>query len=177
MNQARISIQPAEKGDAAAIARIHVRAWRETYQHLLPAELLASLSESQRTDMWTRILGGKNADKGHVLGAWMDGELAGFVCGGRPRGAVENADSELQAIYVLQAAQKQHVGRELFLALTSRLVTDGCRRMFLWVLKGNPAAGFYERMGGRPGPAQETNIGGRQYTELSYVFELDETGP
>ena len=172
MNKAEISIRPVDRCDAAAVAKVHVRAWRETYQHLLPAEELANLSESQRTEMWTKVLAEENAGKVHVFGAWIDGELVGFVCGGKPRSAIENADGELQAIYVLQAAQRQQVGRRLFLALTSRLFSYGYRRMFLWVLQGNPSAVFYERMGGRPGPSQETTIGSRRCTELSYVFQL-----
>ncbi len=47
--------------------------------------------------------------------------------------------------------------------------------MFLWVLQGNSSSGFYERLGGHRGPPQETTIGGRQFTEWSYVFELNES--
>ncbi len=174
MNQAKISIRPAAEGDAAAVAKVHVQAWRETYHGLLPAEELANLSESGRAAMWTKILAQQNTAENHVFGAWMDDRLTGFINGGMARSEIENADSELYAIYVLQAVQRQQVGRRLFRTLTSRLFTGGHRRMFLWVLEGNPSAGFYERMGGRRGPSQETTIGGRRLTELSYIFELSE---
>lgn len=174
MSQA-VSIRPVDKGDAAALGSIHVRAWRETYQHLLPAEILADLSETQRADMWTRILADEHAGKNHVFGAWKDGELIGFVSGGKSRSDVENSDSELYAIYVLQCAQRRQIGRRLFRTLTSQLFASGHRRMFLWVLQGNSSSGFYERLGGHRGPPQETTIGGRQFTEWSYVFELNES--
>jgi ribosomal protein S18 acetylase RimI-like enzyme len=174
MNPASVSIRPASEGDARAIAKVHVQSWRETYQGLVPAEVLANLSEAERTDIWATIIGAQNSGESFVFGAWMDGELVGFADGGKPRGDIESADSELYAIYVLQCAQGQQVGRRLFQALTSRLFKGGCRRMFLWVLQGNPSAGFYERLGGRSGPLRDITIGGRQFAERSYVFELNE---
>ena len=38
------SIRVAGVGDAAAIAAVHVEAWRETYVGIVPAQVLAGLS-------------------------------------------------------------------------------------------------------------------------------------
>src|SRR5262249_30685361 len=154
-NPARVSIRPADRDDALAIAKVHVQSWRETYRGLVPAEVLANLSEAEPASLWATILAAQDSGEAFVFGAWIDGELVGFVSGGKPRRDIESADSELYAIYVLQSAQGRQVGRRLFQTLTSRIFKNGCRRMFLWVLLGNPSAGFYERLGGRSGPQQE----------------------
>jgi ribosomal protein S18 acetylase RimI-like enzyme len=57
-------------------------------------------------------------------------------------------DSELAALHVRSAFQKQGIGGQLFAAAAAALHHQGCASMLLWVLAGNPARGFYERLGG-----------------------------
>jgi hypothetical protein len=42
--------------DAAAIAAVHVEAWRETYMGIVPVQALADLSVDRRTEICRRIL-------------------------------------------------------------------------------------------------------------------------
>ena len=50
------SIRVAGVADAAAIAAVHVGAWRETYVGIVAAQVLAGLSVDRRTEIWRRIL-------------------------------------------------------------------------------------------------------------------------
>ena len=43
-----VTIRPAAEGDAAGIARVHVRSWQEAYAGIVPEAYLASLDVDQR---------------------------------------------------------------------------------------------------------------------------------
>jgi hypothetical protein len=49
-------IRPATLADAAAIAKVHVEAWRETYRGLVPDSVLAGLSVERGVRAWTDML-------------------------------------------------------------------------------------------------------------------------
>ena len=51
-----IVVEPAVDGDAAAVAEVHVAAWRSAYRGLLPAELLAAQTVERRTAAWQHQL-------------------------------------------------------------------------------------------------------------------------
>ena len=51
-----IVIVAAGPGDAAALAEVHVTAWRETYQGLLPAAYLAQMNIHLYARRWRRQL-------------------------------------------------------------------------------------------------------------------------
>ena len=53
------SIRVAEVADAAAIAAVHVEAWRETYVGIVPVQVLAGLSVD-RHGLGLRVKGGSD---------------------------------------------------------------------------------------------------------------------
>ena len=57
MTSADVSARVAWADDAAAIAAVQVRAWRTTYDDLLPAEVLAALDADQIAEGWRLALG------------------------------------------------------------------------------------------------------------------------
>jgi hypothetical protein len=50
------------------------------------------------------------------------------------------------------------------------LAGRGFRSLIIWVLKDNPARGFYERLGGRLAAEKVVEIGGRQLVDVAYVW-------
>ena len=58
------------------------------------------------------------------------------------------SDGELNALYLIPELQGQGIGRQLFDACARGLHAAGFGAMRCWVLQGNPAAGFYARLGG-----------------------------
>ena len=130
-------IRIATVADAETIAAIHVAAWKETYTGLVPDSLIAARSVGDRTERWRHIL---------VSGAWDEtttflvrtstGQAVGFGSCGRQRTIDLHAlgfDGEIYAIYLLQSAQGQGVGRRLLAAMARSLTSRGLRGGSLWV--------------------------------------------
>ncbi|HEY1414248.1 MAG TPA: GNAT family N-acetyltransferase [Caulobacteraceae bacterium] len=143
---AEFVIVPAGPGDAAALADVHVRAWRETYRGLLPELYLERMSAAQHALRWRRQL--TRARPGDVvLAAESPRGVVGYCAGA----IVGGTEAEVFTLYLLRAAQGCGLGRRL-LEMTSRaLAAQGARSLRLWVLSGNEKAmGFYAHLGGVP---------------------------
>ena len=151
---AHARIRRAQLEDAEAIAAVHVAAWQESYTGLVPAEMLASPSLTERVDRWRRILGEPDPAVATVAFAACapGGVVVGFSSCGQQRSAElarAGFGGEFQAIYVLRAAQRRGVGRALMGAMAQNLVDRGLQGSALWVLTGNqPALDFYGMLGG-----------------------------
>lgn len=159
-------VRPAEIGDAAAIAKVHVASWRSTYRGLLEDDYLASLDESSYEDRWRRIVADGSS---RVYVAADVREVVGFASGGRERAGESGFMGELYAIYLLRAAQGQGHGRRLVQAVVGGLRELGLGDMIVWVLRENASArGFYERLGGLYVRSQPITIGSLKLDEVSY---------
>jgi len=76
-----LTIRRARPSDAAALARVQVDSWRETYRGMLPESHLAALSYAGHERLWRRTLAGPNATFLAVIG----GQIVGLASGGRCR--------------------------------------------------------------------------------------------
>lgn len=145
-----ISVRRAQPGDAAAIGRVHVQAWQESYAGLLPHAAIAQWTVARRTAMWRDALV-RGTARGICI-AELDGAIIGFgACADQrvPQLKARGFTGEITAIYVLRASQRCGAGRLLMAALARRLLAEGNRAMALWVLAANDRArAFYERLGG-----------------------------
>lgn len=161
-------IRPARPGDEAAIARVHVDTWRTTYAGIVSDEHLAALSYERSEAKWAeRIVDPQML----VFVAELEpGLVVGFASGGAARKAVAGCDGELYALYVFKANQGHGYGRRLVEAMAGALRERGFRSMVIWALKGNPACGFYEAMGGRQAGESTIEIGGEALPELAYSW-------
>lgn len=171
-------IRQAGPADAAGMARVHVLSWQSAYQGLLPQELIDGLSIETRTRQWREWL---EAPKAHLnlVACDSEGQVLGFVSGGRLRGDYAGFDCELAAIYLLPQAQGTGMGRALFGQMQDLLRARGYQRMLVWVLASNEAAkGFYRHLGGVETLAKRVQIGSAsasgpvEVDELGYGFEL-----
>jgi len=166
-------VRPATLADAEAIARVHVATWRSAYRELLPSGFLASLSEANHAERWTRFMGeGSN----RVFVAEEPEGVVGFASGGRERAGENGYAGELYAIYVLDAAERRGHGRELVRAMAGALREMNLPDMIVWVLRDNAKARrFYERLGGKYVRAQPITIATTTLEEVSYGWRsLDE---
>lgn len=150
-----IEIRPATAADASAIAAVHVASWRETYEGLAPAEVLAELSVEQRAERWRAILSDLTSppQSAVFLALAEDGSAAGFASCGRQQSEVlgkSGYEGEFSAIYILKSAQRQGVGRRLMALMAQELLSRHIEWASLWVLRNNfSARRFYEKLGGR----------------------------
>jgi len=163
-----MNIRNAGKQDAAAIARIHIQSWQETYSGIMPDEILQRLSIERRQKMWENILGGTDGTTVLVAESG-DGEIVGFSSAGAARGDFAGYDGELYAIYLLQSAQGSGTGYALFRAVATALIHQGFGAMYLWVLQANlSACRFYERTGGNMIGTKTETFGDRELVEIAY---------
>jgi len=154
-----MKIRPATAHDAAALAHIQVNSYRTAYAGLMPADYLARFSLEEQEQDWRDMLAEPAGDI--LLVAEADGgEIAGYAVG-RP-GPVQvlalqagkelpagTYDAELVSLHVRRALHKQGFGRALVRATAKALHDQGCTSLALFVLAGNPACFFYERLGGQ----------------------------
>ena len=163
-------VRQAAPNDAAAIARIHVDSWRTTYRGIIPEAYLASLSYEEGEKRWAARLS-DSAGKICVYVAENEaGQIVGFVCGGPDRDNDPVYKGELYAIYILQTAQGQGLGRRLTLALAEGLLQIGIDSMILWVFAGNPARRFYEALGGQLVKSNQFEVSGATIDEVAYAW-------
>jgi ribosomal protein S18 acetylase RimI-like enzyme len=170
-----VTIRRARPGDADAMARVHLAAWRSTYAGILPEPYLASLSaERESLDYERGILERRGGHAGFV--AMADGQEAGgsgvvgFITGGRSR-RPGIADGEVETLYLLDDFRDRGVGRRLMRAMASHLASLGAESAFAWVLLENPSRWFYERLGARLAAREEFTFAGQKTTQLAYAWQ------
>ncbi len=159
-------LRPARVADATGIAAVHVAAWRSAYAGLLPADHLARMSAVRSA---AQFHAGIAAGRG-VLVAEVQGRVVGFCSVGRPR-RPGLADGEVETLYVLDDWRDLGLGRALLQAGAKHLAGQGCGSLFLWVLQDNPSRWFYERLGGKPVQRSTTQVAGKPFQQLAYVWD------
>ena len=163
---AAIAIEPAQVVDAWDIAAVHVRSWHETYPGLIPPAVLARLSADRLALDRARVI-----DRGDpTLVVRIDDAVGGFASGGSAR-RQRGFDGEIYELYLLREHHRRGIGRALFKAMVGRLGALGHASFMLWVLDGNPAAGFYARMGGRAFARKTERVGGAPLVHVGYGWD------
>jgi len=163
-------IRKAVPADAKSIADVHVASWRTTYKNIVPDSVLDGLDVNQREQQWHNALT-KHAARNVLYIAEKNGQIIAFADGGAERGEVEGYDAELYAIYALQGAQGKGIGRRLVEAVVSDLHDLGHNSMMVWVLKDNPACGFYERLGGKHITEKTITMSNTDLIEIAYGWQ------
>lgn len=165
-------IRPAVPSDGAAIAAVHVAAWRSAYAGLLPDWTLTELSARRQEAYYSRVI--RSGAVVHVAqppdNAGDAPPVVGFVTASRlPTGAI--ADGEIETLYVLDDWREQGFGRGLIRAAADDLAAAGCRSVLVWVLSGNPSRWFYERLGGVRSIEGSVSVGGRLQPQTAFVWK------
>lgn len=164
-------IRDAGLSDAPAIARVHVDTWLSTYRGIVPDEHLDSLCY-ERTEHATRSrLSATDGDTFTLVAQTDEEEIVGFATAGPVRESEAAKTGEVYAVYVLARYQGQGIGQALMRRAAERLNAAGMQSMIIWVLKDNPAQGFYAHLGGTPKGTQTITIGGRELEEVAYGWD------
>jgi L-amino acid N-acyltransferase YncA len=165
-----MKIEPAATADALAIAKVHVASWQSAYKDILPSEWLASLSVTDRSAMWARIL---NEQAAHVWIVKDVEQVQGFISFSASRDADALAQTaEIQAIYLLPDQWLNGLGRALMDTAIEQVKQLNFERITLWVLSDNQRAiRFYERMGFAidAGAIKSITLGGKTVQEQRYL--------
>jgi GNAT superfamily N-acetyltransferase len=144
-----VTIREAVPDDAAAGAALHIACWREGYADIVPADVLAKLTDDlpSRTERWrSALMGGPP----RWLAVDDGGELVGFASAGPGRDDDIDLDLELYAVYVRASQYGRGVGHRLI------ETAIGDALAYLWVFEANARARrFYQRHGFEPDGARK----------------------
>ncbi|WP_448190929.1 N-acetyltransferase family protein [Azospirillum sp. sgz301742] len=172
-----VLIRDAQSGDASAIARVQVGSWQSTYAGMLPDRYLAGMSARSAEVRWRMALPDRGPGCGTVVAIDEAGDLVGFCSFGPQRRGIDGFSGEVYALYLLDDAKGQGIGRLLMAAGAERMLEGGVRSALVWCLGTNPTRWFYERLGGarvadRPGrfagvPIMEVAYGWRDLVPLA----------
>ncbi|MFB1050319.1 N-acetyltransferase family protein [Paraliobacillus sp. JSM ZJ581] len=166
-----MNIRVAAAEDYAAIAKVHVDSWQQTYQDIVPKSYLDQLSYDEKEALWKKILASRT--KVYVVENER-GQIVGFANGGKERtGDYSSYQGEVYAIYLLQSYQKSGIGKKLIQHVTANLKEQKLNGVLIWVLADNPSVGFYQAIDGKKVDEEEINIGGKPLTEVAYGWSDD----
>ena len=146
-----ILVRQARAEDAKAMARVHVRAWRETYRGLMADEILDRPGFVQRRErFWGIALGDERYSANRVAVAERGGALVGIASAGPAEDPDAGWPVQLFVLYVLAADHGTGAGGDLLAAVI------GNDHAALWVADPNPRAqAFYRKHGFRPDGARK----------------------
>lgn len=169
-----MTIRDARPEDALAIAEVHIASWRTTYPGIMPQEHLDALSVAEYEQMWWGRLRFAGLGQPLVSVAKADEHtLQGFVSGGAERTGDPEFQGEIYALYLLQSAQGQGIGRQLVQVMARRLERLGFHTLLIWVNASNPARRFYEALGGVAARTGQRELQGITYDDIGYGWNAE----
>jgi GNAT superfamily N-acetyltransferase len=168
----QVWVRPAGVADLPSIAQVHVAAWRQTYRGLIADSVLDGLSAERRERQWRLHLARDDDLACLELAEDQTGEIIGFGATGGPLDGALGWDGELYALYLLDRAKGQGVGRRLFRSLVGHVRAAGTSSLGLWVLRDNHRARvFYARCGAAEVGRRVETPGGRAVVEIAMILD------
>jgi ribosomal protein S18 acetylase RimI-like enzyme len=162
-----IAIRQAESGDAAAIAGVHLAAWRGAYEGIIPHKALNMMLARRGAQWWNRVIGRSGA----VLVAEIGGIVAGYVTFGRNRARQLGEEGEIYELYLLPEYQGIGLGTRLFEAARKALRVHDMRGLVVWALEENHIANaFYRGLGGRDVAEGTETFDDKTLRKVAYVW-------
>lgn len=156
---APVTVRPARAEDAAAMARMLVRSWRQTYRGLMPDRVLDDPGlVGARERFWSAALADERHRANRIAVAERHGAVIGVAMAGPPERPEPGWDLHLYVLYVLAAEHGSGAGAALLDA-----VLGPHEAAALWVADPNPRAqAFYRKHGFVPDGTVQTEDGVRQ---------------
>jgi GNAT superfamily N-acetyltransferase len=143
-----VLIREATMEDSAGLARVQVDSYRTSYAGLMPRAVLDGFTYEEQEQDWRDWISSQPEDLLYVAEA-ATGEIVGYALARPGPIAAPPFDSELVALHVRRAHQRQGLGRRLMATVAEQLGLQDCKSLMLWILEENPARGFYEHLGGQ----------------------------
>ena len=142
-----VTVRAATVDDAVAIARVRVESWRSTYKGMIPQAYLDGMSVEASAALWDKALAAAN-HRTHTFVAEDPDGIVGFSSGVLLTEPKQGFVSELAAIYLRPAYQRNGLGRRLVGVVAEALVAQGATNMIVWVIAANAQARkFYAALG------------------------------
>lgn len=163
-----IDIRHPDTADAAALADVCAKAWKDAYRGIIPDVDLRRIAARRNAEYWARVA---QQAGGKVLVLSLDGMPRGYVSFGSNRSTRIAAQGEIYELYVDPVCQGAGLGRKLFDAARKRLGEQWQRGMVIWALDGNERADrFYRRIGGEIAAEDRFYFLSRNYRRIAYQW-------
>ncbi|MBO4450587.1 MAG: GNAT family N-acetyltransferase [Clostridiales bacterium] len=157
-------IRQAAKEDVRQIAEILVEDWQIAYKGIIDSSYLDSMNVDQRYEIEV-----KRFDQ-YMVAAEGD-EILGYAW--NVMADEEDSDCEIIALYVRYSKRKGGIGRALMENAMDSFRAEGRKTMIIWCLEGNKESRkFYEKMGGKLHKSGTHRWGDREYSMISYLYQL-----
>lgn len=134
--------------EAETFAALHVQCWREAYQSIVPAELMAKYKIKTRLPMWETTLPDQQRI---VFCAYDQGCAVGFIVAGKAiEHLFDDIDGHVSALYIASSHYRRGIGQILMGLAAKAWLAQGGHSLALGVLAENTRArSFYEALGGK----------------------------
>lgn len=134
-----VGVRAAYPSDVDAVVGIQVRAWREGYADVLPAQVLAELTSAEAArlwrERWAEAVSAPPSPRHRLLVAVDEGVIVGFAAHAPAGDPDQDAATtgELLTLLVDPAHQRAGHGSRLLAATIDHLRDDGCTTAVTWV--------------------------------------------
>jgi GNAT superfamily N-acetyltransferase len=172
---ADVSVRVAWADDAAAIARVQLRAWPALYGDLLPADAIPSGPEAEQAAAaaWAESLRSPGDARNRVLVALERNRVVGFAITGPAADPDRDpvADAELSELTLDPDERGKGHGSRLLQAAADTMAADRFQHAVTWVVAGDDALlGFLADAGWGPDSAhRELDLDGTGATRVKQV--------
>jgi ribosomal protein S18 acetylase RimI-like enzyme len=142
--RAPVTVRRARPEDAAEMARVLVRSWRETYRGLMPDHVLDDPGfQAARERFWTAALTDERSRRNRIEVAEREGVMIGVAMSGPVDDPAVEWTHHLYVLYVVATEHGSGAGPALLDA-----VVRADEDVALWVADPNPRAqAFYRKHG------------------------------
>jgi GNAT superfamily N-acetyltransferase len=156
---AAVVVRPAQLQDVAAMARVILRSWQETYRGLMHDAVLDDPGFlAARERFWTAALTDERFRQNRIAVAERDGRVIGVAMSGPPLDDDARWATQLYVLYVHAADHGTGAGAGLL-----RSVVPPAESAALWVADPNPRAeAFYRKHGFVPDGTSKVEDGVRE---------------
>ncbi|MCX7695294.1 MAG: GNAT family N-acetyltransferase [Caloramator sp.] len=163
-------VREAIPSDVPSVAKIHMDVWKDTYEGIIPNEVLEHRTYDELEDTWLdRLFEDPETREFMYVAENEDGELVGFIVFSTD--GFENYQGVIKSIYVYNDYQRQGIGTMLFNAAVEKLVEENIKNLIVWTYKDNKNRRFYEKMGGKIFREAVVDIEGRKVAKIAYVWD------
>jgi GNAT superfamily N-acetyltransferase len=165
---ADVGVRPARRADAAAVADIQVRAWRQAYRDLLPPEALAEVTAPAAREMWrerwTDAVTSPPSPRHRLLVAVASDLVVGFAAHAPAEDDPDHdpaVTAELLTLLVEPMHARAGHGSRLLAATVDLLREDGFTTLITWVFERDEVVrAFLGSAGWAPdGSARDLDMG------------------
>lgn len=166
-----VIIRKVEFEDLESIVDLQFEGWREAYKNIIDKDTLDNLDRESKIKKRQ-----KDYKENGFLVAEFNNQIVGYVRyvdNNSFSKEIEDIDCELLALYVKANLKYNGIGTKLFNYVLDEFKEKNKTKMILWCLKENePSKKFYEKMGGKNTYERTINIGGKDYQEDGFIYEL-----